>query len=558
MSEIFSDTVLRHGPWQEFERNTARLLLHSNWTDPRIVGRSGDGGADVLAVDPRSNVWIFQCKFSTHSGPGKEAINEVRRAGRLYGADRLCVVTSRNPQPAFHREIARLKALGLSIRHLGPEKLTSSSTKVPTYPPGRPELRDYQVEAVERLRDAVLEPGRAQLVLATGLGKTVVVAELVEELLSDDLLGGKRVLVLAHTVPLVNQLLVSFWRHLPKTIATHRLAAGERPVSFDGITFATIQTLSNLDEVPFFDLVIVDEAHHLGAPIYLRTLQQLDASRVVGVTATPWRASGVPIDHFLGPPVFSMGIKEGLAQGFLSEVDYRIYADNIDWGLIRDQSQFGYTVAQLNKRLLIPTRDEEAVREVRRVYNELARRRGLVFSPSRTHARSFASDLRRHGFVAAALTSDDDAVARFRLISQFASGSLQFLCVVDIFNEGIDVPDVDLLVFLRVTHSRRIFVQQLGRGLRVSPGKSNVVVLDFAADVRRVHAALDLTLAPDRGGIERLLLSNAHVSFADQSMGSFFQEWISDLGNIQDYEEHELVSMPILDPRHFDFPEPLP
>src|SRR5260221_9129920 len=108
MSNIFDDALLRFGPWQEFERNTARLLLHAGWHDIRLVGRTGDGGADVLAVDRNKKVWIFQCKFSARSAPGRDAIAEVRRAGKIYDADRLCVVTSQHPARSFNQERERL------------------------------------------------------------------------------------------------------------------------------------------------------------------------------------------------------------------------------------------------------------------------------------------------------------------------------------------------------------------------------------------------------------------------------------------------------------------
>lgn len=555
MPEIFDDMLLQNGPWQEFERNTARLLLHAGWTDPRIVGRTGDGGADVLAVDGAKQVCLFQCKHSGRSAPGPKAIEEVRRAGRIYEADKLYVVTSHRPSRTFHQELVRLQGLGLPIQHIGPGELKVSSGQVPVYAPSRPELREYQIAAAERLRAALLEAGRGQLVLATGLGKTVVVAEVLADLMSDGLLEQGRVLVLAHTVPLVNQLLVGFWRHLPKTVPTHRLAQGERPTSFEGITFATFQTLANVEDLPYFDMVVVDEAHHLGAPDYLRTLRRLAPPKLVGVTATPWSDHEVSLDAILGRPVFTMGIKEGLQQGFLSDVDYRIYVDNIDWSLVSEQSTYGYTIAQLNRRLLIPTRDEEAIREIRRLYEREGRRRALVFSPSMVHARSFASDLRRNGFEAAAITSEDRATDRYKLLSRFASGKLQFLCAVDIFNEGIDVPDVDMLVFMRVTHSRRIFVQQLGRGLRLSSGKKDVLVLDFAADVRRIHAALDLAPASTNEVIERLPLSHAAICFTNRSLDSFFYEWVADLGNIQDCEDDEVVRLPIIDPDQFNFPD---
>lgn len=557
MPDIFNEFILKYGPWQEFERNTARLLMHKGWRDVRIVGRKGDGGADVLATNSYGKVWIFQCKFSTKTAVKKEVIDEIRNAGKLYNADVLCIVTSQKPTQKFIAELKRLTGLGLQIHHIGPDQLLTYSNNASLYTKDRLKLREYQEEALGLLREALLETGKAQLILATGLGKTVIIAQLVDDLLKDGLLGENRILVLAHTVPLVNQLLQNFWRHLPKTIPTHRWSGGEKPSFFDGITFATVQSLYNTSELPYFDLVIIDEAHHLGAPDYSAVVERLDASKVVGVTATPWRSDGVSIDHWLGPPVYQMGIKEGLANGFLSEVDYRIFVDNIDWNLVSEVSQFGYTIRQLNKKLLIPTRDEEAIRQIRNVCERENRKRGLIFSPSKVHAKTFASDLRSAGFTAASLTSDDDQIQRFKLISEFAAGRLEFLCVVDIFNEGIDVPDVDILVFLRVTHSRRIFIQQLGRGLRINPDKTNLIVLDFAADVRRIHAALDLTSVPDDELIERLLLSHAQVTFRDKSMGNFFYEWIADLGNIQDYDDEDLVQLPILDVEQMNFPEPL-
>lgn len=552
---IFNERLLQAGPWQEFERNTARLLLHAGWIEPRIVGRAGDGGADVLALKD-GRLWLFQCKHSSRSGPSRDAIDQVRNAGRLYAADALCVVSSQQANSAFLREISRLQHLGLEIRYLGPEDLLRLADAVPLYPPTRVRLREYQTDALAAVRSALLEAKRAQLVLATGLGKTVVMGELVADMMLDGLLPNNRVLIVAHTNPLVNQLLLSFWRHLPKTVETHRLAAGERPTSEVGLTFATFQTLMKQRKVEPFDLVIVDEAHHLGSTEYIRTIESIEASMLAGVTATPWRADRVAISRWLGAPVYSMGIKEGLAEGFLAEVDYRVLADGIDWKMVSEASQFGYSIAQLNKYLMLPTRDAEAIRQIQNVISEGNVRRGIVFSPSQAHARSFASDLRRHGFTAASLTSDDDVITRYRVLSQFAAGQLEFISVVDIFNEGMDVPDVDLLIFMRVTHSRRIFVQQLGRGLRISDTKKRVVILDFAADIRRVHAAIDLVTPEGDSEIERLLLSHAHVSFSDRSIGKFFYEWIADIGNVQDYDEDAVVRLPILDPDQVNYPDP--
>src|ERR1051325_5771075 len=107
--------------------------------------------------------------------------------------------------------------------------------------------------------------------------------------------------------------------------------------------------------------------------------------------------------------------------------------------------------------------------------------------------------LRQYGFRAEQISSETEPRKRDTLMAKFRSGQLDFVTTVDLFNEGVDVPDVDLLVFLRATHSRRIFVQQLGRGLRLSAGKDKVIVLDFVTDLRRIAEVVHLDAAV-RGG----------------------------------------------------------
>src|SRR5262249_37675410 len=162
---------------------------------------------------------------------------------------------------------------------------------------------------------------------------------------------------------------------------------------------------------------------------------------------------------------------DGLHQGFLVEADYRLLADNLDWTYIQGLSSKKYSLSQLNKRLILPTRDEVAAKIIRSVWESERRRAGIVFSPSVVHAEGFAAMLRVFGFRAEAISSQLHANEQDRLLTHFRAGSIDILTTVDLFNEGVDVPDVDLIVFMRVTHSRRIFVQQLGRGLRIAPNK---------------------------------------------------------------------------------------
>src|SRR5204863_8790790 len=133
------------------------------------------------------------------------------------------------------------------------------------------------------------------------------------------------------------------------------------------------------------------------------------------------------------------------------------------------------------------------------------------FSPSIAHAREFAGMLRSYGFRAEETSSEDDARLRDLKLSRFRGGQYHFMTTVDLFNEGVDLPDVDMIVFMRVTHSRRIFVQQLGRGLRLSPGKDRVVVLDFVTDLRRLAEVIDLDKSVKGSDVERLGLGNRLV-----------------------------------------------
>ncbi len=520
------------GPWQAFERDLARLLLANGFDDVRIVAGTGDRGADVLGVQ-RDELWVFQCKHTTTTPPPKDAIAEVVEAAKYYGAQRLVVATSRPPGEAFLAQKHRFERTGLRIQLADPRVLLGMMASSPEYPPARRSMRPYQEDVSDRFRRALVDTGRAQIVLATGLGKTAVMAEVVADLLRDNCVEESRVLVLAHTRSLVDQLHRAFWYQLPKWVPTHQLVESEFPTFWDGITFATVQSaLANLDQLPHFGLILVDEAHHIGADMFQKTIQKLGPPMLGGVTATPWRGDGYDIDEILGPALVKIGIAEGLQQGFLSDVDYRLLADNLNWEAVQQMSKHRYSITQLNKRLIIPTRDEEAARVVKQVFDEEKRRSGIVFSPTIIHAQEFAAMLRRYGFRAEAISSETEPRERDVLMSRFRAGQLDFVTTVDLFNEGVDVPDVDMLIFLRATHSRRIFVQQLGRGLRLSPGKSKVVVLDFVTDLRRVAEVVDLDRAVRGEDVEHLGIGSRIIQFHDASAGSFLQEWMLDQASL--------------------------
>jgi len=553
-ASFLDERRLLNGPWSAFERDVARAFIFAGFHDVRIVGGSGDKGADVVAVK-NGSVWVVQCKFTSTSAPPKGAVEEVINASRHYGADKLALATSRPAGPALLAEIARGEKLGFKVHLLSPERLMKMVRGAPERPPNARELRPYQEDACERLYDSLQETGRGQIILATGLGKTVVMAEVAARLFEQGALGGGRMLVMADKRELVRQLQLGFWAHLPKSVPTHLLAPEEEPAFWDGVTFATVQTVqSRLDDLPEFDAVFVDEAHHIGSRTYQDVIDRLKPRRLAGVTATPWRGDGYDIDTILGQPLCRVGIADGLRLGYLSEVDYRLLADNLDWEMVQRQSAYGYTLSELNRRLIIPTRDEEAARAIARCFREEGRKAALVFSPGVEHADHFTAALRLFGLRVESLYGTTSPRDRDRTLSQFKAGQIDVLCTVDLFNEGMDVPDVDLIVFMRATHSRRIFVQQLGRGLRISDRKDKVIVLDFVTDLRRLAEVVELEKAA-RGNAptERLPLGGHLVQFQDQSAGSFLMEWVKDQASLLLREGDPSLDLPA-----FDYPETLP
>ena len=547
---------LSAGPWQAFERLVARLMLARGFRDVRLVGGSGDRGGDVLGVHEGVR-WVVQCKFSQSGSISSHAFDEVIHAARVYGCDRMLLAVSCNAPVALRNAHADYRRRGYGVDLIDAGGILGFAADTSEYAPARRELYDYQLKAVQLLDEALAETGRGQLVLATGLGKTVVLSQLVADLFTGRRLIPPRVYVVAHTRDLVDQLHRAFWHQLPRWVQTHRFVGRDRPVSLDtveGVVFSTVQTLSaQVNKVPPCGLLVIDEAHHLGAETFLRLIRALEPPLLAGATATPWRGDGYDISEILGPPVMSYGIEDGLARGFLSEIDYRIHADDLDWEMIQQLSENRYSLPQLNRRLLIPTRDERAVRIVRGIFDDHGLTRGIVYSPSLVHAHGFRSLLRQYDFRTECVSGEMSARDREAALSRFSAGEVDFVTSVDLLNEGVDVPDVDLVVFMRATHSRRIFVQQLGRGLRVAPGKAKVVVLDFVSDLKRVREVVDLDRAVRGADVESLGLGPNLIDFADVTAGGFMREWVMDQASLRSRVGSVDLELP-----PFEFPDTRP
>ncbi|MEQ4610263.1 DEAD/DEAH box helicase family protein [Streptomyces cavourensis] len=487
---------------------------------------------------------MIQCKWKRHGAVGADAVDEVARARDHYRAHKAVVVTNTRFSPEARKRVANLARLGPGILLWGGTDLTTSFDRVPPRF-GRVTLRPYQTEALQALTADLDASGRALLVLATGLGKTVVGGEVIAAHLRR--VPEDQVLVVAHAKDLVQQLERALWRHLPKDVPTRLLTGDTRPDDLSGLTCATVGSALSAARFGYRPgLVMIDEAHHVGEEgQYDELLELLSSARHLGVTATPWRGDKHDITHQLGGPSFSLGIEEGMRRGYLAQVDYRLFVDDIDWDIVREASNHSYGLAELNAKLFLPQRDEAIRDELATAWAGTRNPRAIVFCRTIEHAERLADMLRRTPLWSGALAIHAGLTKRERQkrLLAFRAGEVPILTAVDILNEGVDVPDVNILCFARVTHSRRIFVQQLGRGLRLREGKERVTVLDFVSDLRRIAAALKLKRALDGDGeIETLAkITPSNIDFSDQKVATLMDEWIKDAASLETaYDEHRL------------------
>ncbi|MFF9621424.1 DEAD/DEAH box helicase [Streptomyces griseosporeus] len=544
-------SLLDVGPLQ-FPRRIERLLWHLGFSDVSNIDGSGDEGGDILALH-RSETWVVQCKWKRSGAVGAEAVEEVARARDTYRAHHAVVATNSRFSPDARKRVANLARLGPAIMLWGGADLTTSFDRVPGRF-GQVTPRSYQTEALDALNADLDATGRALLVLATGLGKTVVGGEVIGEHLKRN--PKDQVLVVAHAKDLVQQLERALWRHLSKEVPTRLLTGDSRPHDLSGLTCATVASALNAARFGYRPgLVMIDEAHHLGEEgQYDELLRILREARHLGVTATPWRGDKHDITHQLGDPSFSLGIEEGMRRGYLAQVDYRLFVDNIDWDTVRDVSDHDYGLAELNAKLFLPQRDEAIRDQLAATWSTTTKPRAIVFCRTIEHAERIADLLRRTPLWSGALALHAGLAKRERQnrLLAFRSGDIPILTSVDILNEGVDVPDVNILCFARVTHSRRIFVQQLGRGLRLRDGKERVTVLDFVSDLRRIAAALKLKRALDGDGeIETLSkVAQSRIDFSDQRVAALMDEWIKDAASLETaYDEHRLQFPAALGPQ---------
>ena len=313
---------------------------------------------------------------------------------------------------------------------------------------------------------------RGLVVLATGMGKTWLSAFDVQQM------QAKRVLFVAHREEILLQAQSTFSKLLSRH-STGLYASKVRQKQADCL-FASIQTLGKPEHLSLFapdhfDYVIVDEFHHASAPIYRALLNHFRPKFMLGLTATPERSDQADIlslcDNNL---VFERNLVHGIDQGALVPFHYYgIWDGHVDYTSIPWRNG-KFDPKAMDNQFATQQRAKHALETWKKYRQE----RTLAFCISTKHADYMAEYFNKQGIKSASVHSQSP-LRRNQALSQLRAGQLEVLFSVDLFNEGIDLPCIDTVMMLRPSESKIVFLQQLGRGLRLAEDKTHLVVMDF-------------------------------------------------------------------------------
>lgn len=346
----------------------------------------------------------------------------------------------------------------------------------------------HQKDILEQLsveRD-VHQRFRNLVVAATGTGKTLISAFDFQRFVKAK--PNANFLFVAHREEILRQAREAYRGVLRNSAFGELWVGGQLPDHYHQL-FVSIQTLNNqLDHLKltenYYDYIVIDEVHHIAASSYRVVLEHFTPSILLGLTATPERYDGNDIlGDFGGVIAAELRLPEAINRRHLCPFQYFGVDDDTDLRTI-PWSRGRYDVAQLTN---LYTHNHSRVNKIlcslREIVTDIENMKALVFCVSRDHANFMVQQFLLHGIKADVLTSDNSH-ERQQKQQSIRSGQINVLCVVDIFNEGIDIPEVDTLLFLRPTESLTIFLQQLGRGLRLFEGKECCTVLDFVGNSR--------------------------------------------------------------------------
>ena len=334
------------------------------------------------------------------------------------------------------------------------------------------ELRPYQIKAVDSILKS-WEDGKNKVVLsmATGTGKSNCFSKIIEKRVSN----GSKALVLAHREELLTQAADRI--KLTTNIDSAMEKASSTAVGSDKqVVVASVQTLSNdkrLAKYPsnYFETIVVDEAHHTLADSYLKILNHFDTAKVLGVTATCDRGDKRSLGEYYENIAYEYGMRQAIKEGYLSPIKAQMIPLELDISDV-SLSKGDYALNEVGDALT-PYLNQIALEMVKYCQN----RKTVVFLPLVKISQDFCELLNLHGL--SAVEVNGNSKDREKILQDFHNGEYQVLCNSMLLTEGWDEPSVDCVVILRPTKVRALYQQMVGRGTRLSPGKKDLLLLDF-------------------------------------------------------------------------------
>lgn len=354
---------------------------------------------------------------------------------------------------------------------------------------------NYQREILDKLQAERDLHGKYRnlVVAATGTGKTVISAFDYKRFCEDNSKGTNKLLFIAHREEILKQSLACF-RGILKNGNFGELWVGKNQPTQTEHLFMSIQTFNSKefekDTTPeCYDFIVVDEFHHAAAPTYQKILEYYKPKILLGLTATPERMDGKDVlEYFDGRIAAEIRLYEAIDRKLLAPFQYFGVSDNfVDYSHLK-WSRGGYDISELeNVYTKNDQRSELIVDSLKKYANDIDETMGLGFCVSIEHAKYMANYFNRRGIKSIALHGGSNDEERISAQDKLKNKGIHFIFVVDLYNEGVDIPEVNTILFLRPTESLTVFLQQLGRGLRLCKGKDYLTVLDFVGQSHKKY-----------------------------------------------------------------------
>ena len=360
-----------------------------------------------------------------------------------------------------------------------------------------------QKRVLQKLRETRINGNKKGLVIsATGTGKTYLAAMDIKQFFEINSNTENKLfeindkfLFIAHREELLENAINVFSKILKiDKNEFGRIYGGLKEID-KSIIFASIQSLRNCYnefKPSFFDYIIVDEFHHSMSDSYLKTLSYFNQKFLLGLTATPKRMDGKDILSLCDYNVVDeIGIKEALEEDLIVPFhyfgvnDYTINYDNIPY------KNGKYNEKILLENLLLNTRTDYIVKKINKFGFDGDELSAVAFCQNIEHAFFMKEEFSKKGYKSAVITANTNSNERSEILEKFKNKKIEILCVVDILNEGIDIPTINLLLFLRPTMSSTIFIQQIGRGLRKAKNKDFVTIIDFIGNHKKDYLLIN-------------------------------------------------------------------